>query len=103
MIKILASGIRNASIQMMGKYKMFYDRLGNPIRRGDTVKLVDIPLELFLELSESEQKRLRAEIGKIHLIQRANQYEKLELEFFDARGASHTIFVRPACVTRIPG
>lgn len=87
----------------MRKHKIFYDRLGNLIRIGDTVKLADIPLELFLGLSESEQKRLRAEIGKLHLIQSANQHGKLKLEFFDARGASHTIFIRPTCVTRIPG
>jgi hypothetical protein len=87
----------------MRTYKIFFDRHGHPIRRGDTVKLVDIPLELFLGLSESEQKTLRAEIGKMHLIQSANQLGKLELEFFDARGISHTIFIRPACVTRIPG
>jgi hypothetical protein len=87
----------------MRTHKIFYDRHGSPIRKGDTIKLVDIPLELFLGLSESEQKTLRAEIGKMHLIQSANQLGKLELEFFDARGISHTIFIRPACVTRIPG
>ena len=83
--------------------KIFYDCQGQAIRKGDTVKLVDIPLELFLGLSESEQKTLRAAIGKTHLIQNASQYGKLKLEFFDARGTSHTIFIRPACVTRIPG
>lgn len=83
--------------------KIFYDRHGNPIRKGDTAKLVDIPLELFLGLTEPEQKTLRDEIGKTHLIQSAKQHGKLELEFFDARGISHTIFIRPTCVTRIPG
>ena len=83
--------------------KIFYDRNGCPVRKGDTVKLVDIPLELFLGLTESEQKTLRDEIGKTHLIHSAKQYGKLELEFFDARGASHTIFIRSTCVTRIPG
>ena len=87
----------------MRMHKIFYDRHGGPIRKGDTVKLVDIPLELFLGLSEPEQKTLRAEIGKMHLIQSTNQHEKLKLEFFDARGGSHTIFIRPACVTRILG
>ena len=87
----------------MRMHKIFFDRHGRPIRRGDTVKLVDIPLELFLGLSESEQKILRAEIGKKHLIQSDNQHGKLKLEFFDAKGTSYIIYIRPACVTRIPG
>ena len=44
------------------------DRHGKTIRKGDTVQLVDIPLELLLGLTESEQKILRAEIGNMHLI-----------------------------------
>ena len=83
--------------------KTLSDRHGHPIRSGDTVKLIDIPLELFLGISESEQKILRAEIGKMHLIQSSNQHGKLKLEFFDARGISYIIFIRPTCVTRIPG
>jgi len=83
--------------------KTLFDRHGHPIRNGDTVKLVDIPLELFLGISESEQNILRAEIGKMHLIQSANQHGKLKLEFFDSRGISYIIFIRPTCVTRIPG
>ena len=80
-----------------------FDRYGRTIRKGDTVKLVDIPLELLLGLTESEQKTLRAAIGKMHLIQSASQHGKLKLEFLDARGIiSHTIFIRPSCVTRIP-
>ena len=87
----------------MKTHQIFFDRHGRPIRRGDTVKLVDIPLELFLGLTEPEQKTLRASIGKAHLIQSASQHGKLKLEFSDARGASHTIFIRPTCVTRILG
>ena len=82
--------------------KKIIDRHGKAIRKGDTVQLVDIPLELLLGLTESEQNIIRAEIGKMHLIQSANQHGKLKLEFFDARGISHTIFIRPSCVTRIP-
>lgn len=82
--------------------KILYDRHGKTIRKGDTVKLIDIPLELLLGLTELEQKTLRGEIGKMHLIQSANQHGKLKLEFFDARGIPHTIFIRPSCVTRIP-
>jgi hypothetical protein len=82
--------------------RIFYDCQGQAIRKGDTVKLVDILLELFLGRSESEQKTLRAEIGKIHLIQNTNPNGNLKLEFFDVRGVSHTIFIRLARVTRIP-
>jgi hypothetical protein len=47
----------------MRMHKIFFYRYGRPIRRDDTVKLVDIPLELFLGLSKSEQIILRTEIG----------------------------------------
>ncbi len=82
--------------------KILYDRHGQTIRRGDTVKLIDIPLELLLGLTELEQKTLRGEIGKMHLVQNANQYGKLKLEFFDRRGISRSIFIRPSCVSRVP-
>ncbi len=35
--------------------KKFIDLYGNPLRKGGTVKRIDIPLELFPGLAEPEQ------------------------------------------------
>jgi hypothetical protein len=106
----ILTGIRNISKQIYDKLsskyfmnKEFTDRHGMVIRKGDTVKLLDIPLGLLLGRTESEQNALREAIGNRHLVQSYNQHGKIELEFYDARGIPHTIFINPACVTRIPG
>ena len=83
--------------------KSFFDHKGTLLRKGDTVKLLTLPLEMFLGLPESEQKILRAEIGKKHLIQGSGGQGKIKLEFYDAHGSLHAIFINPSCVTRIPG
>ena len=83
--------------------KLFFDHKGTHLRKGDTVKLLALPLEMFLGLPESEQKVLRAEIGKKHLIQGSGGQGKIKLEFYDAHGALHAILINPSCVTRIPG
>jgi len=83
--------------------KKFIDRYGNSLKKGDTVKLIDIPLELFLGRTETEQNILRAEVGNNHLIQSFNRHGKLELEFYDADDIPHTILISTSCVTRILG
>jgi hypothetical protein len=83
--------------------KKFIDRHGKPLRKGDTVKLIDIPLGLFLGLTENEQNTLRAEIGNKHLIQSSDRHGKIRLEFYDAKGTLHTILISSTCVVRIPG
>ena len=40
--------------------KYIFDYKGTHLRKGDTVKLLTLPLEMFLGLTESEQKVLRA-------------------------------------------
>jgi hypothetical protein len=70
--------------------KKFIDRYGNSLKKGDTVKLIDIPLELFLGRTETEQNILRAEVGNNHLIQSADDIP-------------HTILISTSCVTRILG
>ncbi len=83
--------------------KKLTDHQGKPLKKGDTVKLLNIPLELFLGRTETEQNTLRAEIGKMHLIQSADRHGKIKLEFHDANYIPHTIQIDPSCVTRILG
>jgi len=83
--------------------KKYTDRYDKPIKIGDTVELVDIPLDLFLLRTEPEQNILRAEIGNTHFIQGINQHGKVRLEFYDKNHMPHTIIIDPSCVRRIFG
>ena len=58
---------------------------------------------MFPGLTKPEQKTLRAEIGKKHLIQDPGGQGKIKLEFYDAHGALHAILINLSCVTRILG
>ncbi len=81
--------------------KKLKDHQGKPLKKGDTVKLLNIPLELFLGLTETEQKILRAEIGNMHLIQGSSGHRKIKLEFHDTNYVLRTILIDPSCVIRI--
>ena len=81
--------------------KNLTDNQGRSLKKGDTVKLQAIPLELLLELTEAEQDLLRAEIGNKYLIQGLDAHGKIKLEFHDANDMLHTILIDPSCVTRI--
>lgn len=81
--------------------KKLKDHQGKPLKKGDTVKLLNIPLELFLGLTETEQKILRAEIGNMHLIQGSDRHRKIKLEFHDTNYVLRTILIDPSCVIRI--
>ena len=83
--------------------KKLTDNQGRSLNKGDTVKLQAIPLEVLLELTETEQEILRAEIGNEYLIQDSDRHGKIKLEFHDANDMLHTILVDPSCVTRILG
>jgi len=99
--KIINHNSKLAKKPVLGK-KLF-DHQGSLLRKGDTVKLLTLPLEMILGLTEPEQKTLRAEIGKKHLIQGSGGQGKIKLEFYDAHGALHAILINPSCVTRILG
>ncbi len=86
-----------------GSGNKYFDHQGTLLRKGDTVKLLTLPLEMFLGLTESEQNILRAQIGKKHLIQEPGGQGKIKMEFYDAHGALHAILINPSCVTRILG
>lgn len=50
-------------------HKKVIDRHDISLRKGDTVELIDLPLDLFLERTENEQNILRDEtIGSTHMI-----------------------------------
>ena len=72
-----------------------------PLKQGEVVRMLEIPQDLFSKLSEAHHVALKAEVGKVHLIQSFNEYGKIELEFHDENYTPHTIWVSPSCVKRI--
>jgi hypothetical protein len=71
-----------------------------PFKRGEVVRMLEVPQELFLEFPETQHVTLRAEVGKVHLIQSFNETGQIGLEIYDERYTPHTIWVDPSCVTR---
>jgi hypothetical protein len=85
----------------MRRTKKITDRYGNSLRKGCAVKLIDIPLDLFLGRTEPEQNILRAGIGNNHFIQSIDRHGKLELEFYDKYNIPYTILINASCVKRL--
>jgi hypothetical protein len=83
--------------------KRLTDNQGSPLKKGDTIKLQAIPLELLLEHTEAKQEILRAQIGNEYLIQDSDKHGKIKLEFHDENDMFHSILVSASCVTRILG
>ncbi len=79
------------------------DFQGKPLKKGDIVRMLEVPQDLFSELPEAQHAALRAEAGKVHLIQSFDGYGKIELEFYDENYTPHTIRINPSYVTRIFG
>ena len=72
-----------------------------PLKQGEVVRMLEIPQDLFSKLPEALHVALKAEVGKIHLIQSLNTYGLIEIEFHDENYTPHTIWVSPSCVKRI--
>jgi len=71
-----------------------------PLKKGEVVKMLEIPQELFQRFPETQHVALKAEVGNVHLIQNFNEYGQIELEIHDEYYTPHTIWVDPSCVTR---
>ena len=71
-----------------------------PLKRGEVVRMLEVPQELFLKFPETQHVTLRAEVGNVDLIQSFNETEQIKLEIHDERYTPHTIWVDPSCVKR---
>jgi len=83
--------------------KKLVDFQGKPLKKWDIVRMLEIPQDLFSKLHKAQHTALRAEAGKVHLIQSFDKHGKIELEFHDENFTPHTIWVNSSCVTRIFG
>lgn len=64
-------------------------------------RIVDIPEEIPEGLPEEDQIAIRAQVGKIMVIQDFNNDGAAELEFVDDAGHIHTIWIDPDCLAYI--
>jgi hypothetical protein len=81
--------------------KKFINHQSRPLKKGDTVKLLDILLGLSLGLTEIEKELLSAEIGNTNFIQCSDRHGKIKLEFYDANFVLHTILINSSCSLRL--
>ena len=81
--------------------KKLVDLQEKPLKKGEVVRMLEIPQDLFSKLPKAHHVALKAEVGNVHRIQDLDEYGKIELEFHDKNCMPHTIWVSPSCVTRI--
>ena len=65
---------------MKKKYTTLRDE---PLKKGEVVKMLEIPQELFQRFPEAHHVSLKAEVGNVHLIQNFDEYGQIELEIHD--------------------
>jgi len=76
--------------------------LEKPLKRGEIVRILEVPQELFLKFPETQHVTLRAEVGNVHLIQSFDENGQIELEIHDERYTPHTIMGRPILCNKEP-
>ncbi len=81
--------------------KKLVDLQEKPLKKGEVVRMLEIPQDLLSKLPKAHHVALKAEVGNVHRIQDLDEYGKIELEFHDANYLPHTIWISPSCVTRI--
>jgi hypothetical protein len=78
------------------------DAHGKAIQTGDPVVLRDVPDQLLDGLPEEEQKAIRAQKNRTLKVVAFDESGYAELEFTDAGGMLHTIWVEPRCLEKAP-
>ncbi len=81
--------------------KQHIDIPRKPLKKGEVVRMLEVPQDLFSKLPKAQHEALKAEVGNVHLIQDLDENGKIELEFHDENYMPHTIWINPSCVTRI--
>jgi hypothetical protein len=68
------------------------------LRPGTTVLLVDLPAGFADDLPEGDQRAIRGMIGKPILLSGYDENGRAELEFREADGTIHFIYVEPSFI-----
>jgi hypothetical protein len=82
---------------MAANHKLL-DRAGKPLAAGNSVAIRKIPQELISGLPNEDQAAILACLDRIFSISDFDAYGHVEIEFTDAEGVLHTIWIRPDCL-----
>lgn len=86
---------------MSNHQKPILDLIGNFLNEGDTVKLLNASEGLLRGLPSTDQSAIQDQVNKTMTIQSFNEYDHIELEFTDANGDMHFIWVEPKDVEKV--
>lgn len=81
--------------------ELVFDRNDEPVTIGDRVRILTIPASLPAGLPIEDQLAIKAQLGKLLVVESIREAGELELEFFDADGNPHTIWLEGRCVEKI--
>lgn len=81
-------------------YKLPFDRDNEEIILGDSVRIIEIPACLLDGLPEEDQIAIRAQLGKVLIVEGFGEDGSVELEFIDIAGAIHFIWIAPRCLEK---
>ena len=88
-------------ICMSNDQKPILDLNNNPLNEGDAVKLLNASEDLLRGLPLSDQLAIQDQVNKTMAIQSFNEHGHIELEFTDANGDMHFIWVEPNDVEKV--
>jgi hypothetical protein len=67
---------------------------------GDTVVLMAVPLGMLDDLPSEDQQAIKEIVGKPILLTQFDEDGRAELEFRDANGNFHTLYVSPEFIIK---
>lgn len=81
--------------------KPILDSNSHPLKEGDVVKLLNASEDLLRGLPSSDQSAIQDQVNKTMTIQGFNEHGHIELEFTDANGDMHFIWVEPKDIEKV--
>ncbi|MHB8624420.1 MAG: hypothetical protein ACYC9J_15315 [Sulfuricaulis sp.] len=76
------------------------DSNGKRINAGDRAVLEKVSEKLLSGLPTEDQIAIKAQAGKLQTISSFDEHGYAEIEFVDAKGTLHTIWIEPACLRK---
>lgn len=84
----------------MTKVQQPLDASGDHIDAGDTVVLLRAPEPLLAGLPDKDQSAIKACVGETLTVISFDEFGNAEIEFVDADGGMHTIWVEPSTLRK---
>lgn len=84
----------------MGKHHAPTDCNRLPLVVGDDVVIVTTPEQLLEGLPDEDQTAILAQVGQTLKVSGFDEYGYAEIEFVDAKGIAHTIWIEPRCLLK---